>query len=294
MRAELDARRAPRRFRLRPESTAVLPPRKAWALRIAPWFLALPFVTSLIGGSVVDVLGLAGALACCHGGMRLVERGRQAEADYLRRTIARAPRLPRKLLGAGLTALGVLLASLLASSAGIAASLLFAGAAFGGCVLAYGLDPRQDKGLAPDTAAGAEVRMETVVAAIAEAERKIEEIEHWAKRLRSRELTRHLQRIVAQARAILDEIEKDPADIRRARRFLVTYLDGTRDVVEKYAAQQEDLAETPLADNFRRVLTTVESVFAEQHAVLKRNETLDLEVRIEVLETQLLREGVAR
>jgi 5-bromo-4-chloroindolyl phosphate hydrolysis protein len=293
MRAELDARRAPRRFRLRPESTAVLPPRKAWALRIAPWFLALPFVTSLIGGSVVDVLGLAGALACCHGGMRLVERGRQVEADYLRRTIAKAPRLLRKLLGAGLTAAGVLIASLLASSAGLATSLLFAGVAFGGCVLAYGIDPRQDKSLAPNLPSGSEVRMETVVAAIAEAERKIDEIEHWANRLRSRELTRHLQHIVGQARAILDEIEKDPADIRRARRFLVTYLDGTRDVVEKYAAQQEDLAETPLADNFRRVLATVETVFDEQHAVLKRNETLDLEVRIEVLETQLRREGVA-
>jgi 5-bromo-4-chloroindolyl phosphate hydrolysis protein len=160
-------------------------------------------------------------------------------------------------------------------------------------VLAYGTDPRQDKGFAPDPAADPEVRMEAVAAAITEAERKIGEIEHWARRLHSRELTRHLQRIVAQARAILDEIEKDPADIRRARRFLVTYLDGTRDVVEKYAAQQEDLAETPLADNFRRVLATIETVFTEQHAVLKRNETLDLEVRIEVLETQLRREGVA-
>jgi hypothetical protein len=285
MRAELGARQAP----LTPEKVAQPLPRRAWVLRIAPWFLALPFVTSLIGGSVVDVAGLAVALACCHFGARLVERGRQAEAEYLRRAIARAPRLPRKLLGAGLTGSGVLIASLFASSAGLAASLLFAGVAFGGCALAYGADPRQDKGLAPDP----EVKMEAVAAAIAEAERKIGEIEHWAKRLQGRELTRHLQRIVAQARAILDEIEKDPADIRRARRFLVTYLDGTRDVVEKYAAQQEDLAETPLADNFRRVLRTIETVFAEQHAVLKRNDTLDLEVRIEVLETQLRREGVA-
>lgn len=293
MRAELGSRRDHRTFQMYPESTAVLPPRKAWVLRIAPWFFALPFVTSLIGGSVVDVAGLAAALACCHAGTRLVERGCQVETDYLRRAIARAPRLPRKLLGAGLTGSGVLIASLFASSAGLAASLLFAGVAFGACVLAYGTDPRQDKGLAPDPAADPEVRMEAVAAAITEAERKIDEIEHWAKRLHNRELTRHLQRIVAQARAILDEIQKDPADIRRARRFLVTYLDGTRDVVEKYAAQQEDLAETPLTDNFRRVLTTIETVFAEQHAVLKRNETLDLEVRIEVLETQLRREGVA-
>ena len=92
---------------------------------------------------------------------------------------------------------------------------------------------------------------------------------------------------------MLAQIEKDPSDLRRARRFLVTYLDGTRDVVRKYQEQQQDLADTELAESFRHVLDTVERVFAEQEDVLKRNETMDLEVQIEVLRTQLEREGVA-
>jgi hypothetical protein len=92
---------------------------------------------------------------------------------------------------------------------------------------------------------------------------------------------------------VLAQIEKDPADLRRARRFLVTYLDGTRDVVSKYKAQQSDLADSELAENFRHVLDTIERVFTEQEEVLKRNETMDLEVQIEVLRTQLEREGVA-
>ena len=41
-----------------------------------------------------------------------------------------------------------------------------------------------------------------------------------------------------------------------------------------------------------RVLTTIEQVFAEQEEVLKQDDKLDLEVQIEVLETQLRREGV--
>jgi hypothetical protein len=40
------------------------------------------------------------------------------------------------------------------------------------------------------------------------------------------------------------------------------------------------------------VLETVERVFEEQREILKRNESLDLEVQIEVLKTQLEREGV--
>ena len=51
--------------------------------------------------------------------------------------------------------------------------------------------------------------------------------------------------------------------------------------------------DTALAENFRHVLDTIERVFAEQEDVLKRNETMDLEVQIEVLRTQLEREGVA-
>ena len=73
----------------------------------------------------------------------------------------------------------------------------------------------------------------------------------------------------------------------------MTYLDGTRDVVRKYAAQQRDVADTPLGESFRRVLTTIEQVFLEQEELLKRHDALDLDVQIEVLETQLKREGVA-
>jgi hypothetical protein len=101
-----------------------------------------------------------------------------------------------------------------------------------------------------------------------------------------------MQRITDQARVVLGQLETDPKDLPRARRFLVTYLDGTRDVVAKYAAQQHDLADTPLAENFRRVLTTIEQVFKEQEEVLKQDDKTDLEIQIEVLETQLKREGV--
>jgi hypothetical protein len=267
--------------------------RKAWTLRVAPWLLVLPLLTSLIAGNVGRVVSLALALLLCYAGMLLVESGLRAEFDYSRRAVAKAPRPPRKLFGAVAVALGVLAGSLGATGAGLPLSLLFAGVAGVGTILAYGMDPAKDKGLAPELARKAGFTTEQVIEALSEAEGKLRETEQLAGGLHNRELTARLHRIVARGRAVLAQIEKDPSDLRRARRFLVTYLDGTRDVVRKYQAQQSDLADTELAENFRHVLDTIEQVFAEQEEVLKRNETMDLEVQIEVLRTQLEREGVA-
>lgn len=268
-------------------------PRRAWVLRIAPLLLAIPLIWDLIAGNVGGVIALALGLVLYYVGTYLVETGLAEEADYHARDLVRAPRLPRKLAGAVAVGVATFVCSLGASGDGLALALLY-GAVMGvGCVMAYGMDPTRDKGLAPELARKAGVRTEQVIEAITEAEGKLREIEQSAERLHNRELTTRLGRIVAQARRVLAQIEKDPSDLRRARRFLVTYLDGTRDVVRKYSEQQKDLAETELADNFRHVLDTVEQVFTEQEEVLKRNETMDLEVQIEVLRTQLEREGVA-
>ena len=268
-------------------------PRRAWTLRIAPFLLAVPLVTNLIAGDVVQIVALGLGLAMLLGACALVEAGLAREADYHARTIAKAPWPPLKLLGAGLVGVGLLVGAWWGALTGLALALVLAAAGAIGCGLAYGLDPRRDKGLSPELARRAGLRTEQVIEAIAEADAKLREIEQSAARLHNRELTDRLARIVAQARAVLAQIEQDPSDLRRARRFLVTYLDGTRDVVRKYTQQQQDLADTELAANFRHVLETVERVFAEQEEVLKRNETMDLEVQIEVLRTQLEREGVA-
>jgi hypothetical protein len=266
---------------------------RAWVLRIAPAMLALPLVTGLIAGNVGDVVALALALALFYGGMALVEQGLAREADYRARQLAKAPRPPRKLIGTLAVAAGAFVCSYGASSDGLILALVYGALAGVGCALAYGLDPSQDKGLEPELARKAGVQTDQVIEAITEAETKIGEIERTAASLHNRELTERLARIVARARAVLAQIEQDPSDLRRARRFLVTYLDGTRDVVKKYTQRQQDLADTELAANFRHVLDTVEQVFGEQEEVLKRNETMDLEVQIEVLRTQLEREGVA-
>ena len=75
---------------------------------------------------------------------------------------------------------------------------------------------------------------------------------------------------------LIDHSEIDPATVLQ---------------LERVRAAGEVLARL-LEDNFRRVLATIEEVFAEQRQKLLEADVTDLDVQIEVLTTQLKREGV--
>ncbi len=262
-----------------------------WTLHVTTFFCVGPIVTGMLSGTTGKVLGALLAIAALQLAARLVRRGRLAERDYADRAITKAPP-PLKTAGHVLVGLAGFCLATIAGGQPMLLGILAGGIMGFASLLAYGMDPRGDKGLDAAMAERAGLKVEAVLEALEEARGKVSAIETEARGLHSRELKERLTRITASARGVLQQIEKDPRDLRRARRFLVTYLDGTRDVVAGYRVQQNDLAETPLAENFRHVLETVEKVFAEQAEILRRNELLDLEVQIDVLKTQLEREGV--
>lgn len=262
-----------------------------WSLHIASFFCAGPVITGLLVGNPARMIGALGTIAALQVAARLIRRGRVAERDYAERSITKAPP-PLKLVGHVLVAAAGFAIASVAGSLPVVLGIAAGGLMGYASMLAYGMDPTGDKGLDAAMAERAGLRTEAVIQALEEARAKVRAIEAEARGLHSRELKERLARITRSADGVLRQIEQDPRDIRRARRFLVTYLDGTRDVVTGYRKQQQDLAETPLAENFRHVLETVEKVFAEQGEILKRNESLDLEVQIDVLKTQLEREGV--
>lgn len=264
---------------------------RAWLLKGAAILFVWPLLWALLRGAFPDAAALAAGGALLFVGGQLIARGCAEDLEREGRTLAVSP-LPWKTAGTAATAAAAFLISLGAAHDGFLMALLFGAFTAGGCVLAYGTDHRVDRAAVEEAARRAGIKAKDVIAALDEAHRKVREIEAASRNLRSRELKARLEGICAQARTILGQLEQKPKDLSRARRFLVTYLDGTHDVVTKYAAQQHDLAETPLAENFRRVLTTVEQVFAEQETLLRQDDHLDLEVQIEVLETQLKREGV--
>lgn len=267
-------------------------PGRPWLLYILPTFALLPLVSGILAGNGARTMGAILALACFYGAAILMQRGIANALDYTRRTFTKAPP-PFKLGAAIMMALGAFALSFVADDAPLFLGLVYAAVAGGATILSYGMDPRGEKGVDSEVASRAGIKAQDIITTIDEANAKIDAIEAASQPLRSRELKERISRIVSRARVIVGNLEKDPGDIRRARRFLVTYLDGARNVVSKYVAQQQAGGSPDLAESFRHVLETIERVFDQQEIELKKNDTLDLEVQIDVLKTQLEREGVS-
>lgn len=256
-------------------------------LYFLPMALILATFIALGKGHLLGVLVNATGFALYMLAAWCVRKGLQAEHVYNNSRIARPPR-PLKLIAAGLTALATGMIAWLGARNSLPVSLLFAGGAFLGMYLSYGFDPRKEKNIV----AAHGYSREEILRTLEDSSRIIRSIEQANDRIRNLELNQRIERICGIADSILAEIEADPRDIRRARKFLNVYLDGARQVTEGYARTHPQTQSGELEQNFRNVLETIESVFQEQHQKLLEEDVFDLDVKIEVLATQLKREGI--
>jgi len=250
----------------------------------------LPAMFIALGkGQFGHFVGALGAFALLVAAALMARRGLRVEAEAKRRKWIRSTRVPFKLVAACLAGAGTALGAWWVVDHSALIAICFALGAAAGVLLNYGLDPQH----AAEEAVGPfGVTSDEVLDALEEAEKKLERIDTANRSIRNPELSDRLRRITAKAREILQVIEEDPRDLRRARKFLKVYLDGTQRVTEGYARTHTQQQNDMLEDNFRNVLTTIEDVFGEQHQKLIENDVLDLDVQIEVLITQLKREGV--
>ena len=263
---------------------------KGLLLYVLPLPLLPAVFVSLSHGDTVKALARAAGLVLVMIAATLIRKGIRLEREASRRRLRRrASTVPYRLLGALAATLGMFLVAWLGIAVhSIADSILFALAVLVGCYLYYDFDPaRRDPAIA---AVG--ITTEELIELLDEAEGRIGGIEKASKQISNVEFRDRLRRIVREARAILDTIEEDPVDARRARKFLKVYLDGAQQVTEGYARTHSLGDEPALEDNFRRVLTTIETVIAEQQDKLRENNLSELDVQIEVLQMQLENEGV--
>jgi len=218
----------------------------------------------------------------------LTRRGIQQEKEYKRRFLAASP-LPLKTMAMLLTGLAAfLISSGLSDRYNLFVSLTFAALAALGYYLYYGLDPRGEK--TGNKLGG--YSTEELVEIIQEAEQKLNVIEAQGRKLTTRVLAERLDSIVTEAREVISILEKNPKDLRRARKFLNVYLDGARQVTEGYANMHSQADSEILDNNFRDVLITIEETFKEQKRKLLSHEMLDLDIQIEVLKKQMEEEGI--
>lgn len=270
---------------------APLPPASAWLLRGLAIGFAWPLLVNLGLGRFTAFLGCAAGIGLLWLGARYLAEGLAQERRHRDTEDRSASVRPMKRVAIGAVAAAGL-ATAFGAGYALPMAVIFAALTGLGAWLCYGDDPVRDQGALDRRIRNAGLKPGEVTAALAEAASKIAGIENAAAALANTELKQRLARIVARARAILARVEAEPRDLVKARRFFVTYLDGTHDVVAKYAAQERDVRDPPLTGNLRRVLETVERVLDEQVSSLARAERDDLEVKIEVLSRQMREEGV--
>ena len=260
----------------------------AYLLFALPIPLLIAAIVHIFGGRLVPFL-LALAFFAAYGfAGTLVKTGLTKEAAFKAQRIARAALVPYKTFGAIIAGAATFGVAWLLTHHGFLISIAFGGGTLAGCMLFYGSDPWGAKGLKDrGSLDGA-----TVVKALEDARAKLARIETAAKAVTQPEFRRDLRDVLGKADEVIAEIERDPRDLRRARKFLNVYLSGAADVTEDFVETWPRTKSPELEAGFRELLVDMKQVFAEQHEKLLRDDELDLDVQMEVLRTRLEKEGV--
>jgi hypothetical protein len=228
--AQLAAREI-QNYRERRQEAAARTPRKARLL----WLLPLPLIPAtliaLASGQFSTFLANASAYGLFVGGAILVRNGFQQEVSQKQQRFQTVARFPFKTAGGLTTGLATALTAWGGAGHSPAVALAFGVGAFAAFVLLYGLDPRRESSVVE----GGHANAERVAEALQQAEQRILAIDQARAQLKQPEMDQRLRRITALARDILAEIARDPRDLRRARKFLTTYLDGAQRVIAGYA-----------------------------------------------------------
>lgn len=264
---------------------------RGWLLYLLPLPLLPATLAALGEGDLIRALARGAGLALTIGGASFIRQGIRLDNEAIRRNLRRrASTVRHRLIGSTMAAVGMFGVAWLGIGAkhGLIDAFFMGVAVLVGCYLYYDFD---DPARRPEVAAIG-ITTEELVELLDEAEGRIQRIESDATRINNTEFRDRLRRIAVEAREILATIERDPVDARRARKFLKVYLDGAQQVTEGYARTHRGQDNPQLEDNFRRVLGTIESVIAEQQSKLAENNASDLDVKIEVLQMQLEKEGV--
>ncbi|TNC71528.1 5-bromo-4-chloroindolyl phosphate hydrolysis family protein [Rubellimicrobium roseum] len=243
--------------------------------------------TSLGGDGSEVVLGL-GAAAVLGLGARLLRHGLRAQAAYDLRPLARRPALPRKMLAAALAALGTALAVLSGAPDAVGDAILYAIAAGGLHLAAFGLDPLRDKRMEGiDT-----FQQDRVARVVEEAEAHLATIRDRIGALGDRGLATRVAGFEALARRLIRTVEEDPRDLTAARRYLGVYLMGARDATLRFAELYARTRDARARADYEALLGDLETNYAQRTTQLLEGGREAMDLEITVLRDRLQREGV--
>ena len=241
---------------------------------------------SLGGGAFGLATGLAGAVSLALGAW-LLRGGLRADAAYDARSVARRPALPRKIIAALLTGLGVALATA-TGDAGLLGSGIFGVAATLAHLAAFGIDPLRDKRLAGvDT-----FQQDRVARVVAEAEAHLASMTAQIAAVGDRPLALRIAAFQATARTMIRTVEEDPRDLTAARTYLGVYLQGAADATAKYVDLTRRKPMPEARADYMALLDDLDRNFAARTARLLADDRSDMDIEIKVLRDRLARTGI--
>lgn len=125
-------------------------------------------------------------------------------------------------------------------------------------------------------------------------EKKTGEIARAAQSVKDPEFVSGVNAIVATSHDILAYLAKNPARVKRARKFLSYYLETTLFIVTGFAEVESSNDPEIVASRAKskQILGTIQQAFDKQLAVLLRNDVMDIDAEIDVLRSTLKAEGL--
>ena len=143
---------------------------------------------------------------------------------------------------------------------------------------------------------GSGVKPEELREALAGGDRSLTSLRKAAKAITDKTAAAKVAEIAKLVERILDDIRKDPKDLKNARQFLGYYLDATIKIVERYVElSAEGLKDQSVQASLRKVegmLETIRAAFEKQLAMLLSDDVLDLDTELGLLEKTIRMEGL--
>jgi 5-bromo-4-chloroindolyl phosphate hydrolysis protein len=250
------------------------------------YIFALPFILSVImalfalniKAFIFNGLGMVLYM----GVLYLSNKGFSQENIYHQSILAKAPKIPYKLLSALLLSIVVFYTSFMISHKSLIESLFVSMVSLLGYYLYYGFDPKGDK-----LKNFGDISSEFVLQTIQEASSKLEFIENSLVDIKRYSLKAKVDNAINISKEILYTIQEDPKDIRVARKFLMVYLDGIKDVLVSY----KELDSKDITDEtyirLEELFDEIQNKFDSELDRLKKNNQFDLDVNIDTLKTQI-------
>jgi 5-bromo-4-chloroindolyl phosphate hydrolysis protein len=132
--------------------------------------------------------------------------------------------------------------------------------------------------------------------ALREGTERLAEIRRTVSRIADPRVRKKGEAVTASVENILDDLRKNPRDIRAARQFLSYYLDATGRIFGRYVELADKGLNAPeITSSLRKVeetMDTIHSAFEKQHARLLADDVLDLDSEIALLKNTIDSEGL--